>query len=66
MTTDETTDAPQLLSIQEAADWCHISVGTLSYLRCQGRFAPAVRMGKLRLWLADDLARWIREQREPE
>jgi hypothetical protein len=30
-----------------------------------GRFAPAVRIGKLRYWLAEDLNAWITSQREP-
>lgn len=57
--------APHLLDVEEAARWCHISVGTLNHLRAHGRFAPAVRMGKLRFWMAEDLNAWIHAQREP-
>lgn len=56
--------APTLLSVDEAAAWCRISVGTLNHLRMHGRFAPAVRMGKLRYWLGEDLTAWIEAQRE--
>jgi hypothetical protein len=49
---------------KEAAAWCRISVNTLNHLRMHGRLAPAVRIGKLRFWLAEDLNAWITAQRE--
>ncbi|MDC5698057.1 hypothetical protein OO014_12380 [Intrasporangium calvum] len=39
-------------------------MNTLNHLRMHGRFAPAVRIGKLRFWLAEDLNAWIAAQRE--
>ncbi len=65
MDTMEKADAPRLLNVEEAAQWCHISVGTLNHLRAHRRFAPAIRLGKLRFWLAEDLNVWIQAQREP-
>ena len=65
MSVETPLEAPQLLSAKEAAEWCRISVHTLQHLRLHGRFAPAVRIGKLRYWLAEDLNAWIESQREP-
>ena len=64
MRTETIVEAPQLLTPKEAAAWCRISVNTLNHLRMHGRFAPAVRIGKLRFWLAEDLNAWITAQRE--
>ncbi len=64
MSIENQLEAPQLLSAREAAEWCRISVNTLNHLRLHGRFAPAVRIGKLRFWLAEDLNAWIAAQRE--
>ena len=57
--------APALLTAGEAAEWCHISVGTLNHLRLHGRFAPAVRIGKRCFWMPKDLLTWLEEQKEP-
>lgn len=65
MSVETQLEAPKLLSAKEAAEWCRISVNTLNHLRLHGRFAPAVRIGKLRFWLAEDLNAWIESQREP-
>jgi hypothetical protein len=60
----EGVQAPVLLTVVEAAQWCHISVGTLNHLRLYGRFAPAVKIGKRCFWMPDDLRTWLLEQRE--
>lgn len=62
---DQTTaEAPTLLTAGEAAEWCHITVGTLNHLRTHGRFAPAVRVGKRCFWMPKDLLAWLDAQRE--
>lgn len=58
-------EAPTLLAPQEAAEWCHMSVGTLNHLRYHGRFAPAVRIGKRCFWMPHDLLEWLDRQKEP-
>lgn len=58
-------EAPQLLTANEAAQWCHISVGTLNHLRLHGRFAPAVRIGKRCFWMPQDLLAWLEANKEP-
>lgn len=64
---DDQTDSlepPQLLTAEEAARWCRISVNTLNHLRLHGRFAPAVRVGKRCFWMPTDLLAWLQEQKE--
>ena len=60
----EEVKAPVLLTVAEAAQWCHISVGTLNHLRLHGRFARAVKIGKRCFWKPEDLLAWIDSQRE--
>jgi hypothetical protein len=60
----EERKAPVLLTAQEAAEWCHISVGTLNHLRMHGRFAPAVKIGKRCFWMPEDLLVWLAGQKE--
>lgn len=55
---------PVLLTVDEAATWCHITRGTLNHLRFHGRFAPAIRIGKRCFWTPEDLLEWIQSQRE--
>lgn len=63
---DDRTDSepPVLLTPGEAAEWCHISVGTLNHLRYHGRFAPAIRIGKRCFWKPSDLLAWLESQKE--
>ncbi len=62
---DNDVRAPVLLCPDEAAAWCHISVGTLNHLRYHGRFAPAIRIGKRCFWMPRDLLAWLESQKEP-
>jgi hypothetical protein len=57
--------SPVLLSPDEAAAWCHISVGTLNHMRYHGRYAPAIRIGKRCFWTPKDLLAWLESQKEP-
>ena len=65
MNEEDDVRAPILLSPDEAAEWCHISVGTLNHLRYHGRFAPAIRIGKRCFWTPKDLLAWLESQKEP-
>lgn len=55
---------PVLLTVEEAAAWCHITRHTLNHLRFHGRFAPAIKIGKRCFWTPADLMEWINGQRE--
>jgi excisionase family DNA binding protein len=54
-----------LLSVNEAAERLRISVYTLRYLRQEGRFAPAVKIGRRLFWEEKDLDSWLLDQKEP-
>lgn len=54
-----------LLSVDEAAARLRISVCTLRYLRQEGRFAPAIKIGRRLFWDESDLETWLEHQKEP-
>lgn len=54
----------QLLSIDEAAERLHISVSTLRFLRQEGRFVSATKIGRRLFWYEADLEQWLRSQKE--
>jgi excisionase family DNA binding protein len=54
----------RLLTIEEVAENLRVSVMTVRWLRQEGRFAPAIRVGRRLLWDPDDLARWLKSNRE--
>jgi excisionase family DNA binding protein len=55
----------RLLSVDEAADRLHISANTLRFLRQEGRFARATKVGRRLFWYEADLEEWLQEQKEP-
>lgn len=56
--------APVLLTVDEAAAWCHVTRNTLNHLRFHGRFAPAIKIGKRCFWRPEDLLEWLEQQKE--
>lgn len=67
---DEVSDTHQreaedaLLNVNEAAAFLRVSPETVKYLRSQGRFAPAIKIGRRVMWLHSDLVAWRNRQRE--
>ena len=55
-----------LLTVDEVAARLRVTVATIRWLRQEGRFAPAVRIGRRVLWDADELQAWVAVQRESE
>jgi excisionase family DNA binding protein len=53
-----------LLTIEEVAERLRVSVLTVRWLRQEGRFAPAIKVGRRLVWDARDLAAWLESQRE--
>ena len=43
-------DITELLTIEEVAERLHVSVLTVRWLRQEGRFAPAIRVGRRFVW----------------
>lgn len=53
-----------LMTIDEVAAELRVSVPTVRWLRQEGRFAPAVRVGRRLLWDREAITAWIHEHRE--
>lgn len=54
----------ELLTIEEVAEMLRVSVLTVRWLRQEGRFVPAIRVGRRLVWDARDVAEWLDSQRE--
>jgi len=53
-----------LLTIDEVAERTRVSVETIRWLRKEGRFAPAIKVGRKLTWDEGDLAAWLKAQKE--
>ena len=53
-----------LLTIEEVAERLRVSVLTVVWLRQEGRFAPAIKVGRRLVWDARDAAAWLESQQE--
>ena len=56
----------ELLTIEEVADRLRVKVLTIRWLRQEGRFPPAIKVGRRLVWDAADLEAWLETQRESE
>jgi excisionase family DNA binding protein len=54
-----------LLTIDEVAEYLRVPVLTIRWLRQEGRFAPAVKVGRRLAWERSAVERWVAGQREP-
>jgi excisionase family DNA binding protein len=54
----------RLMTIEEVAEYLRVPVLTVRWLRQEGRFAPAVKVGRRLAWEEGTLAEWVRSQRE--
>ena len=59
-----TTGELTLLTIDEVAERTRVSVETIRWLRQQGRFAPAIKVGRKLTWDEADIAAWLKAQKE--
>jgi len=57
-------DMMELLTIDEVAERLRVSVLTVRWLRQEGRFVPAIRVGRRLVWDARDVAAWLESHRE--
>lgn len=53
-----------LLTIHEVAEYLRVPVFTVRWLRQEGRFAPAVKVGRRLAWERSAVVAWVNEQRE--
>ena len=54
----------RLMTIDEVAEYLRVPVETIRWLRQEGRFAPAVRVGRRLVWEECTIASWAEAQRE--
>jgi excisionase family DNA binding protein len=54
----------ELLTIEEVAERLRVSVLTVRWLRQEGRFAPAIKVGRRLMWDTRDVAAWLKAHRE--
>ena len=57
-------DMMELLTIDDVAERLRVSVLTVRWLRQEGRFVPAIRVGRRLVWDARDVAAWLESHRE--
>lgn len=53
-----------LLTIDEVAAYLRVPVLTVRWLRREGRFAPAVKVGRRLAWERSALVAWVEKQKE--
>jgi excisionase family DNA binding protein len=53
------------LTIEEVARAVRVSVPTVRWLRQEGRFAPAIKVGRRVVWDESELMAWMERNREP-
>ena len=53
------------LTVEEVAKSLRVPVATVRWLRQEGRFAPAIRVGRRLVWDEAELASWMAQNREP-
>jgi len=61
---EEVDSETKLLTIDEVAERLRVTVLTVRWLRQEGRFAPAIKVGRRLVWDARDVEAWIDAQRE--
>lgn len=61
----EQSEAPtSLLTIVEVAELLRVPVLTIRWLRQEGRFAPAIKVGRRLVWDRRELDAWVDQHRE--
>jgi predicted DNA-binding transcriptional regulator AlpA len=60
----EDADMIELLTIEDVVARLRVSVLTVRWLRQDGRFVPAIRVGRRLMWDARDIDAWLKAQRE--
>lgn len=56
----------ELLTIEEVAERLRVKVLTIRWLRQEGRFPPAIKVGRRLVWDAADLEARLETQRESD
>jgi excisionase family DNA binding protein len=62
--TETTPTMERLMTLDEVADYLRVGVQTVRWLRQEGRFAPAVKVGRRLVWEESAIVAWADENRE--
>lgn len=54
----------RLMNIDEVAEYLRVPVLTVRWLRQDGRFAPAIKVGRRLVWEESAIMAWADENRE--
>jgi predicted DNA-binding transcriptional regulator AlpA len=54
----------ELLTIEEVDARLRVSALTVRWLRQEGRFVPAIKVGRRLMWDGRDMDAWLKSQRE--
>lgn len=60
---------PKLVTDEQIAAWLGVTVRTVQIWTRLEKLPPPIKLGRSRApkrWLAEDVATWIRDQRQPE
>jgi excisionase family DNA binding protein len=61
---NEMQEMEPLMTIEEVAEYLRVPVLTVRWLRQEGRFAPAVKVGRRLAWRRSVVVSWIDAQQE--
>lgn len=54
----------ELMTLDEVAEYLRVPVTTIRWLRVEGRFAPAIKVGRQLVWERPAIETWVEENRE--
>jgi excisionase family DNA binding protein len=61
---DQESGMEPLMTIDEVAEYLRVPVLTIRWLRQEGRFAPAVKVGRRLAWQRSAVIAWVTDQQE--
>lgn len=64
MKIDEQLAGDPLMTIDEVAEYLRVPVLTIRWLRQEGRFCPAVKVGRRLTWRRSAILAWVESQSE--
>lgn len=64
MMSDQESGMEPLMTIDEVAEYLRVPVLTIRWLRQEGRFAPAVKVGRRLAWQRSAVIAWVADQQE--
>lgn len=54
----------ELMTVDEVAELLRVAPSTIRWLRIDGRFAPAIKVGRRLVWERAAIEAWVEEHRE--